>query len=359
MRFQTKILLIEDDPNLGAALQNILTFAHYDVCHALNGASGIQKAFQYNPDLILCDINMQPIDGYQVYSVLEESSILSRVPFIFLTGSSDLVDVRHGLALGADDYLVKPVKNEELIHTIEKRLEKFSAIKNEAAKGLDRLFDLSPAEMILFDGKKLFKANEAFKKLSKIGDLKRELTLSHIIDSESIQKLENNIENLQDDKKEKFNELVKLKIPEQDDILVKLVVVEFEKFSNYTLYLGIFTTNAENHNQTGSNGYANEIYKLLRRENIRISEALGEKITELFKNHKKTIPNSRDSIFTIRENQVLNLSMEGLPIKVIAERLNISDRTVEKYRTKLMEKTDSSNMIEVIVFALKNNLIEI
>jgi DNA-binding NarL/FixJ family response regulator len=51
--------------------------------------------------------------------------------------------------------------------------------------------------------------------------------------------------------------------------------------------------------------------------------------------------------------------MEGLPIKIIADKLSISDRTVEKYRTKMMEKSGSSNMIEVIIFALKNRLIEI
>jgi DNA-binding NarL/FixJ family response regulator len=51
--------------------------------------------------------------------------------------------------------------------------------------------------------------------------------------------------------------------------------------------------------------------------------------------------------------------MEGLPIKVIADKLQISDRTVEKHRSKLMEKTKSSNMIEVIIYALKNNLVKI
>jgi DNA-binding NarL/FixJ family response regulator len=80
---------------------------------------------------------------------------------------------------------------------------------------------------------------------------------------------------------------------------------------------------------------------------------------DLFRDKGGKIQNPPDSIFTAREIQVLNLSMEGLSIKVIAERLNISDRTVEKHRTRLMVKTGASNMIEVIVFALKHNLIEI
>ena len=67
-------------------IQNVLAFSKYDVCFVDNGAAGIQKAFEYNPDLILCDINMGPLDGYQVYKVLEESKILNRIPFIFITG---------------------------------------------------------------------------------------------------------------------------------------------------------------------------------------------------------------------------------------------------------------------------------
>jgi DNA-binding NarL/FixJ family response regulator len=91
---------------------------------------------------------------------------------------------------------------------------------------------------------------------------------------------------------------------------------------------------------------------------LKISETLGEKITNIFKQKQLSLKNN-NSFFTERENQVLTLSMEGLPIKIIADKLSISDRTVEKHRTKLMEKSGSSNMIEVIIFALRNSLVEI
>ena len=67
----------------------------------------------------------------------------------------------------------------------------------------------------------------------------------------------------------------------------------------------------------------------------------------------------KNKFFSKRENQVLCLSMEGLPTKIIADKLSISDRTVEKHRSRLMEKTNSNNMIEVIIFSLRNNLMEI
>ena len=101
----------------------------YDVSWASNGACGIQKAFEYNPNLILCDIKMDPIDGFQVFSVLKESSLLDKVPFIFITGNSDLEDVRKGLDLGVDDYFVKPIIPERLVSSVEKRLLKYKKKK--------------------------------------------------------------------------------------------------------------------------------------------------------------------------------------------------------------------------------------
>jgi len=208
MNFQKKILIIEDDLGLGATVQNVLKLNKYDVCYANNGVTGIQKAFEYNPNLILCDINMVPLDGYQVYKVLEESSMLNRTPFIFLTGSSEIEDIRYGMALGADDYIVKPFNNVDLIRTIEKRLEKFKAIREEAGKEFDRLFELSPAGIFIFDGKIIYKANPEFKKLFKIENKDAlGLPIDDFFDQESIMSLRVKIPKHQPNETEIFNEL--------------------------------------------------------------------------------------------------------------------------------------------------------
>ena len=358
MNFQKKILVIEDDQNLGDMIQQILIFHKYDVCFASNGATGIQKAFEYNPDLILCDINMDPPNGYQIYKILEESSILNRIPFIFLTGSSELEAIRFGMSLGADDYIVKPFKNDDLIRTIEKRLEKFKAIREDSNKEFNRLFDLSPAGIFIFDGQKIFRVNSAFRKLLHIEN--EDLTgrdIDEFIDSQSISKLQEKISGYQTDRSEVYNENVGLKNNSSKDLQMKLVVSEFEKFSKYTLFLGLFSSATEA--VPASTQYFKDVYSLLRRENIKISEALGKEIANIFKEKQLNIKNQSNTFFTKRENQVLYLSMEGLPIKTIADRLAISDRTVEKHRTRLMEKSGANNMIEVIVFALRNSLVEI
>lgn len=360
MNFQKKILVIEDDERLGVTIQNVLMVHKYDVCVANNGASGIQKAFEYNPDLILCDINMDTIDGYQVYHVLEESSILNRIPFIFLTGSSELEDIRFGMSLGADDYLIKPIVNADLIRSIEKRLEKFRTIREEARLGFNQLFDLSPVGIFLFDGTKVFKANRAFVGITKAND--GNLTgkkVDELFDSVSFKQIQEKIKKSHSEKNMTFNGEVILKSFDNEEFLVHLVISEFEKYSNYKLFIGIINPLTKSNSEIDSQQYAEEIYNLLKHENIKISEALGDKITEIFKMKNLNPKKQSNTFFTKRENEVLCLSMEGLPIKIIADRLAISDRTVEKHRTRLMEKSGANNMIEVIVFALKNSLIEI
>ncbi len=360
MNFQKKILVVEDDLGLGATIQQILIMYKYDVCYANNGAAGIQKAFEYNPDLILCDINMDPLDGYQVFRVLEESSILNRIPFVFLTGSSDLEDIRFGMSLGADDYIVKPFNNSDLIKTIEKRLEKFTAIREDATREFDRLFNLSPVGIIVFDGTNVIRANQAFLKLlDKKEGLVNTTPMVDLIDSDSFKKLQKKLDKYLNSDTEIFNEVVLINNTNPEGLQKRLIVSEFEKYSNYNLFIGLFTSVTETLTSSENNQYANEVYNLLKRENIKISDALGEQITNIFKKKPLNIKNYNNSFFTARENQVLYLSMEGLPIKSIADRLSISDRTVEKHRTRLMEKSGASNMIEVIVFALRNSLVEI
>ncbi len=360
MNFQKKILVIEDDIRLGNTIQNILKVYKYDVCLTNNGVSGIQKAFEYSPDLILCDINMETIDGYQVYKVLEESSILNRIPFIFLTGSSNLEDIRYGMSLGADDYVVKPFNNADLIKSIEKRLKKFETIREDANREFNQLFNLSPIGIILFDGNKIHKANQAFVKLVNFKENNLAgVKIDEFIDKDSCQKIQSKIQENHSEMHEIYNNEVTIRTQRQEEIKITLVVSLFEKFSNYKMYIGITTLETKSNPQEDGHQFADKVYSLLKRENIKVSEALGEKITEIFKQKNLNPKKQNNTFFTKRENEILCLSMEGLPIKIIAYKLAISDRTVEKHRTKLMEKSGANNMIEVIVFALKNSLIEI
>lgn len=127
------ILLIEDDQILRENTSELLEVLNYRVLTAPNGKLGIELAQMEIPDLILCDIVMPKVDGYMVYESLRKKRATRRIPFIFLSVKSDPEDIRRGMNLGADDYISKPFKEEDLISAIQSRLAKY-AILNDKRK---------------------------------------------------------------------------------------------------------------------------------------------------------------------------------------------------------------------------------
>jgi DNA-binding NarL/FixJ family response regulator len=119
-----KILVIEDEPAMRANLRDILELENFQPLLAANGREGIATARREAPDLILCDILMPEVGGHQVLEALRGDPATARIPFIFLTAKGEHADVRAGMKLGADDYLVKPVKVMDLLEAISARLER-------------------------------------------------------------------------------------------------------------------------------------------------------------------------------------------------------------------------------------------
>lgn len=122
----TKILLIEDSPDLRENTGEILTLANYEVVMAENGKIGVEMVLKERPDLIICDIMMPELDGYGVLHILSRKPETAAIPFIFLTAKTEKSDVRKGMELGADDYLTKPFSDTSLLNAIETRLRKHS-----------------------------------------------------------------------------------------------------------------------------------------------------------------------------------------------------------------------------------------
>jgi two-component system, sensor histidine kinase and response regulator len=120
----TKILVIEDEAPLLVEMIDWLTLEGYETMSAGDGVLGVEIAFRFQPDLILCDITMPRLDGYGVLLEVHASSLTAFTPFIFLTAKTTYEDIRKGMALGADDYLTKPFKRLDLLHAIETRLKK-------------------------------------------------------------------------------------------------------------------------------------------------------------------------------------------------------------------------------------------
>jgi two-component system, sensor histidine kinase and response regulator len=133
----TKILVIEDEASLREDIIEMLELLEYEVAGAENGLVGLQIAQEHHPDLILCDIMMNKLDGYGVLAEIRKNPELSATPFIFLTAKSDRASLRHGMELGADDYLSKPFTSYELMTAIQTRLARQTTLAQNAEKQLD------------------------------------------------------------------------------------------------------------------------------------------------------------------------------------------------------------------------------
>jgi two-component system sensor histidine kinase/response regulator len=136
-----KILVIDDEEWLREMVNLALRQRGYAVVEAENGVVGVEKARKELPDLILCDVNMEKMDGYMTLSSLRNDATTASVPFILMTGLADNAGMRHGMELGADDYLPKPFTIDALYAAVEARLKKAQAMREEAERRLADLRD--------------------------------------------------------------------------------------------------------------------------------------------------------------------------------------------------------------------------
>ncbi len=134
---ENKILVIEDENPLREEIIETLQFEGFSVVGAQNGIEGVAAALDERPDLIICDITMPELDGYGVLLKLREVPQTQSVPFIFLTARAERSFVRHGMELGADDYVTKPFSRAELLTAVKSRLERHEQIISAHAHALD------------------------------------------------------------------------------------------------------------------------------------------------------------------------------------------------------------------------------
>lgn len=124
----TTILVIEDTAALREEILQLLDLMNFRGIGAADGATGVQLALHYLPDVIICDVMMPEMDGYAVLKQLQENPETAQIPFIFLTAKADRSDIRRGMNLGADDYLTKPFTSDDLGEAIAARLHRQASI---------------------------------------------------------------------------------------------------------------------------------------------------------------------------------------------------------------------------------------
>jgi DNA-binding response OmpR family regulator len=114
----TKILIIEDEAGIRMTLSLMLKVEGFDVIVAENGRAGIEAARAKTPDLILCDVSMPEMNGFEVLEELRRDPAFAAIPFVFLTAHTDSRNRRRGMDLGANDYVTKPFTRDELLKAV-------------------------------------------------------------------------------------------------------------------------------------------------------------------------------------------------------------------------------------------------
>ena len=117
-----KVLIIDDDASMSAMLSMILRGEEISVSMARNGEDGLRIANEEHPNLIILDVNMPGISGFQVCERIKSQPATRNIPIIFHSVNSRIADQKMGKSLGAEEYLSKPVKPEELLKSVRRYL---------------------------------------------------------------------------------------------------------------------------------------------------------------------------------------------------------------------------------------------
>ena len=156
-----KILIVEDTLTIREEIHDILVMEGYTVFEAENGSIGFEIALKKHPDLIISDILMPKLNGFEMYKKLQNNKTTKLIPLIFLSAKAEKSDIRAGMNLGAEDYLTKPIDVEDLLNTVKIKIDKkillaqeiidktttISAILQQQKKELDNYAQLISHEL--------------------------------------------------------------------------------------------------------------------------------------------------------------------------------------------------------------------
>jgi len=133
------VLVVEDEEHIRNNISEILSYENYHVIQASNGIQGVKMAQEYKPDLILCDVLMPGLTGWDVLLELRSNAATADVQFVFLTALADRASARKGMSHGADDYVPKPFTHKELLDTVSTRIKRREESRVRQTDQLDQL----------------------------------------------------------------------------------------------------------------------------------------------------------------------------------------------------------------------------
>ena len=319
-----KILVVEDDHILRENTTEFLRGEHFEVFVAKDGLEGIQQTLLNLPDLILCDISMPNMNGYDFYKTIKQIKAIATIPLVFFSAKTENQDIRVGMQLGADDYIIKPFDFFELLKVIKTRLAKYDLIERFHDEKFNALLKLPTQGMFIYQNNKFLYYNET---LSNTFGYSKE-TFSHITfkelldeDAASQMKVLNEIDRSLKDNTGAIS-LTFLALHKNSSKIKIELVGSVINYKGVPSIVGNMTSLTENQNSATAN-----------------QEQIG------------TLKLSK------REMEVLQLICKGKSTVTIAVELYLSQRTIESHRANLLSKTNCKNSAELVVYAIKKSLI--
>jgi len=361
---ENKILIIEDDQMLRESTADFLEEEGYVIYQAENGLEGIHKAFETPPDLILCDIAMPKLDGYQVYSTLQENRVTSAIPFIYLTAKTEKEDLRTGMQLGADDYITKPFDYNELITAIHTRIEKYKKLLNTYQENFQAIIDNDMVGIFMLNEAQIIFHNKKLEKI--LGYSGKELgnkNFFELVHPEDLKHVQTNLRKGEKGIIQKLNLSFRIQTASQQYTKVEISagIAELKAGKSFLGMLKESNDKANTDDPFNPNSFEH-LYRsidIVLRKKDTITGEMSQKLQEAFGGIKEiNIPQNLEKL-TKREIEILRLICKGMTNQQIAEQLFISRRTVDTHRSKLLEKTGSKNTAQLIMYAIKNKIIEL
>ncbi|MEM7114684.1 MAG: response regulator [Chloroflexota bacterium] len=328
------ILLVDDNPNNLAVLYDALDEQGYRVLVTDNGIDAIERVTETSPDLILLDIRMPGLDGYETCRAIKANPLAASIPIIFLSTLTDTDDRLKGFEAGAVDYVTKPINPLEVIARVQTHVALSNLQKQLAAH------------------------NEQLE--ATVNQRTRDL------------QVEVRERRRQQAEKERLLELLREQNQELQAMVVQILqaqpLINLELASVFTTQLFENLTRVED----DLNIMALEMTKSRRSEqHLTTSLAMARQRLGFVKEHlQQTLGESQSAVsdqntlpattligdLTTRELEVIRLLCDGASIAEIAAELNISEVTVRTYRGRAMQKAGVSNFAGLVKFALTHNL---
>ena len=324
------ILVIEPDHEVFFLISKILMENDCLVHHETTAKDGIDAAYTNHFNIVICDNQLTDISAKDVFITISDHLRKSGTGFFLIYEDIDLEDLTNFLDIGIDNFIGMPINEENLIRKVNNYLVKCYEFDAYKTKMFRDFFKSTPNPMFILDNNKIISYNKSCKRLlgKKMDDLNEVDFLEVLKNSENYRNIAN---------------YYKLKKGFIKDCVLKDISIHKKDEIKHDIFL------YRRSNQYDGRILA-EIVSTRELPNIGSIIENSEDIVLGKSTHKKSeyLIDGDTIVFTVRELEILYLSVKGLPIKQIASKLSISKRTVEKHRSNIMRKTDSHSIIEAI-----------